>query len=193
VWSGGNGTFDPSTTNMSAIYTPTAAEIANGSVTLDADHHRQRQLCNAATDQMVILFTDSPTANAGPNVTVCANNAVVALNGSVQVATGGIWSGGTGSFSPNASTLNATYTPGAADIAAGQVTLTSDDDGQWQLHARHQHAHHHLHARADRERWNQRDGLRQREQHRPQRLGDRCSGRRVERRQRNLHARTTSR
>jgi hypothetical protein len=40
VWSGGNGTFDPSTTNMGAIYTPTAAEIANGSVTLTTDHDR---------------------------------------------------------------------------------------------------------------------------------------------------------
>ncbi|MFZ1692132.1 MAG: PKD domain-containing protein [Flavobacteriales bacterium] len=128
VWSGGNGTFDPSATNMSALYTPTAAEIASGSVTLTLTT-TGNGLCNAATDQMVILFTDSPTANAGPNVTVCANNAAVALNGSVQVATGGIWSGGTGTFSPNASTLNATYTPGAADIAAGQVTLTLTTTG----------------------------------------------------------------
>ena len=128
VWSGGNGTFDPSTTNMSAIYTPTAAEIAAGSVTLTLTT-TGNGLCNAATDLMVITFTDAPTANAGPNVTVCANNATVSLNGSVVTATGGTWSGGTGTFSPDASTLNATYTPGAADIAAGQVLLTLTTTG----------------------------------------------------------------
>ncbi|MBK9146810.1 MAG: gliding motility-associated C-terminal domain-containing protein [Flavobacteriales bacterium] len=128
VWSGGNGTFDPSTTNMSAIYTPTAAEIAAGSVTLTLTT-TGNGLCNAATDLMVITFTDAPTANAGPNVTVCANNATVSLNGSVVTATGGTWSGGTGTFSPDVSTLNATYTPGAADIAAGQVLLTLTTTG----------------------------------------------------------------
>ncbi|MCB0783924.1 MAG: hypothetical protein KDC02_06780, partial [Flavobacteriales bacterium] len=128
VWSGGAGTFDPSTTNMGAIYTPTAVEIAAGSVTLTLTT-TGNGLCNAATDQVLLTFTDAPTANAGPDVTVCANNGTVALNGSVQVATGGSWSGGTGTFSPNANTLNASYTPGAADIAAGQVTLTLTTTG----------------------------------------------------------------
>jgi len=128
VWSGGNGTFDPSTTNMSAIYTPTAAEIAAGSVTLTLTT-TGNGLCNPAADQVQLTFTDAPSANAGPNVTVCANNAAVALGGSVVTATGGVWSGGTGTFSPNANTLNATYTPGSADIAAGQVMLTLTTTG----------------------------------------------------------------
>jgi gliding motility-associated-like protein len=128
VWSGGNGTFDPSTTNMSAIYTPTAAEITAGSVTLTLTT-TGNGLCNAVTDQVVLTFTDAPSANAGPDVTVCANNAAIALGGSVVTATGGVWSGGTGTFSPNANTLNATYTPGAADIASGQITLTLTTTG----------------------------------------------------------------
>ncbi len=128
VWSGGNGTFDPSTTNMSAIYTPTAAEITAGSVTLTLTT-TGNGLCNAVSDQVLLTFTDAPTANAGPDVTVCANNAAVALGGSVVTATGGVWSGGTGTFTPNANTLNATYTPGAADIASGQITLTLTTTG----------------------------------------------------------------
>jgi gliding motility-associated-like protein len=128
VWSGGNGTFDPSITNMSAIYTPTAAEITAGSVTLTLATTGNGS-CNAVNDQVLLTFTDAPTANAGPDVTVCANNAAVALGGSVVTATGGVWSGGTGSFSPNANTLSATYTPGAADIAAGQITLTLTTTG----------------------------------------------------------------
>ncbi|MCB9167104.1 MAG: gliding motility-associated C-terminal domain-containing protein [Flavobacteriales bacterium] len=128
VWSGGAGTFDPSTTNMSALYTPTAAELAGGTVTLTLTT-TGNGLCNAATDQLTITYTDAPSANAGPDVTVCANNAAVTLNGSVVVATGGTWSGGTGTFTPNANTLNATYAPGAADLAAGQVLLTLTTTG----------------------------------------------------------------
>ncbi|MFZ1399679.1 MAG: hypothetical protein WAS33_22435, partial [Candidatus Promineifilaceae bacterium] len=128
IWSGGSGTFDPSTTNMSAIYTPTAAEITAGSVLLTLTT-TGNGLCNAATDQVLLTFTDPPSANAGPDVTRCANNAAVALGGSVVVATGGTWTGGTGTFTPNANTLNATYNPGPGDLAAGQVTLTLSTTG----------------------------------------------------------------
>ncbi|MBK7247189.1 MAG: gliding motility-associated C-terminal domain-containing protein [Flavobacteriales bacterium] len=128
IWSGGNGTFDPSTTNMSAIYTPTATEITNGSLTLTLTT-TGNGLCNAAIDQVVLNFTDAPSANAGPDVTRCANNGAVALNGSVVTATGGTWSGGTGTYTPNANTLNATYNPGPGDIAAGMVTLTLTTTG----------------------------------------------------------------
>ena len=46
-------------------------------------------------------------------------------------ATGGQWTtSGTGTFAPNATTLNTTYTPSAADKAAGTVTLTLTTTGQ---------------------------------------------------------------
>src|SRR6202007_2640947 len=43
-------------------------------------------------------------------------------------ATVGTWTGGAGNFTPNANTLNATYTPNAADSTAGVVTLTLTTD-----------------------------------------------------------------
>jgi hypothetical protein len=95
VWSGGAGTFDPSTTNMNATYTPTAAEIANGSVTLTLTT-TGNGTCNQVTDNITLNFTPSPVVNAGAAVSLCANNAQVALNGSVSIATGGVWSGGAG-------------------------------------------------------------------------------------------------
>ncbi|MEO7081162.1 MAG: hypothetical protein ABIY71_06515, partial [Flavobacteriales bacterium] len=122
VWSGGAGTFDPSTTNMNAVYTPTAAEINSGSVVLTLTSTGNGS-CIVVTDQVQLSFTTAPTANAGANSSVCSNNANIVLNGSVTVATSGIWSGGTGSFSPNNTTLNATYTPTAAEINNGSVTL----------------------------------------------------------------------
>ncbi|MFD2720784.1 beta strand repeat-containing protein [Hymenobacter monticola] len=54
-----------------------------------------------------------------------------ALAGTIAgAATGATYtSNGTGTFSPNATTLNATYTPSAADVAAGTVTLTLTPTG----------------------------------------------------------------
>jgi hypothetical protein len=41
-----------------------------------------------------------------------------------------LWSGGAGSYTPNNTTLNATYTPTAGEIAAGTLTLDLDEHGQ---------------------------------------------------------------
>ena len=47
----------------------------------------------------------------------------------MTVATGGVWSGGAGSFSPSTTNLNATYTPTAAEIASGSVAITLTTTG----------------------------------------------------------------
>src|SRR6185503_16606621 len=65
----------------------------------------------------------------GSDGTVCANASTITLAGSVVGATGGIWSGGGGTYAPNNTTLNATYAPSAAEIAAGSVTLTLTSAG----------------------------------------------------------------
>src|SRR5690606_41961687 len=104
---------------------PTAAAVAAAaSATLLPTTTSNNNNCSAVSDNVVLSFTPAPTANAGADVTRCANNASVVLNGSVTVATGGVWSGGAGSFTPNNATLNATYTPTPAEISAGIVTLT---------------------------------------------------------------------
>ncbi|HYG49355.1 MAG TPA: hypothetical protein VD905_00555, partial [Flavobacteriales bacterium] len=78
----------------------------------------------ASTSVTVTAFTNPITANAGTDITTCFTSPTVTLSGSVTGTTTGIWSGGGGTFSPSATTLNATYTPTAAEIAAGSVTLT---------------------------------------------------------------------
>jgi gliding motility-associated-like protein len=128
VWSGGLGSYSPNASALNATYTPTAGEVATGSVTLTLTTTGNGS-CNAVTDQKVIFYTPAPTANAGANITVCANNAAATLAGSFTVATGAVWSGGAGSFSPNNTTLNAVYTPTATEIASGSVTLTLTTTG----------------------------------------------------------------
>src|SRR5690606_37242726 len=85
--------------------------------------------CLSASSSRTITFTLAPMVNAGTDASVCANAPAMNLNGSISGATGGIWSGGAGSFSPNNTTLNAVYTPTAAERAAGSVTLTLTSAG----------------------------------------------------------------
>src|SRR5690606_33396320 len=129
-WSGGLGTFTPSSTDLNATYSPTQTEINNGTVTLTLTS-TGNGTCLPETDVVTLTYTPAPTANAGSNQTVCANNADVQLNGQITVAGGGLWTGGSGIFNPNASALDAIYTPSAEEIAAGSVdlTLTTTENG----------------------------------------------------------------
>lgn len=130
VWSGGNGTFSPDRTSLNAIYTPTAAEKSTGSVLLKLTS-TGNGLCPASSDSMHILFKPGPRASAGADVTVCGNNPVLTLAGSVTIATGGIWSGSPGSFTPDVNTLKAVYTPNDSVVKSGkaQLILTSTGNG----------------------------------------------------------------
>ena len=125
TWGGGAGTFSPNNSTLNATYTPTPGEIAAGTVTLTLTTDDPAGPCTPGSDQMTITINEAATANAGGNQAVCASNPTVTLAGSVGgVAASGTWSGGVGTFSPNNTTLNATYTPAPAEIAIGVVTLT---------------------------------------------------------------------
>ncbi|MDF2453061.1 MAG: hypothetical protein K0S26_2565, partial [Bacteroidota bacterium] len=72
----------------------------------------------------VTAFSVAITANAGANQTRCIQSPLATLNGTVTGASGGIWSGGTGTFSPNNTTLsNITYSPTATELSNGSVNL----------------------------------------------------------------------
>ncbi|MBL4703135.1 MAG: PKD domain-containing protein, partial [Flavobacteriales bacterium] len=112
-----------------ASYIPSTGDTMAGTITLTLTT-TGNGMCNAYTDQVTITFTDLPIANASSDQTVCADINAVSLNGSVQTATGGIWTtNGTGTFAPSSSALNATYIPSATDTATGTVTLTLTTTG----------------------------------------------------------------
>ncbi|MEO5569951.1 MAG: PKD domain-containing protein [Bacteroidia bacterium] len=80
--------------------------------------------CSIITDTVIITALASPIfANAGTDQLLCTNQGSVILNGSVSAATGGVWIGGSGIFSPNNTTLNVNYTPSATEIASGNAQL----------------------------------------------------------------------
>jgi len=130
TWSGGTGVFNPNANTLNATYTLSTAEIAAGFVELTLTTNDPEGPCPPVNDKVRITVTSDATVNAGPDQQVCASDPAVSLAGIVGGgATSGTWSGGTGTFSPNANTLNAVYTPSAAEIAAGfaDLVLTTND------------------------------------------------------------------
>jgi gliding motility-associated-like protein len=130
LWStSGSGYFIPNATSLNATYVSSSADTAAGSVTLALV---ATDACNFAMDIIQINFSDAPTVYAGTDQTVCANNSLVNLNGSISVAAGGIWStSGTGTFLPDNISLNAQYQPSQNDILNGSIDiiLTSTGNG----------------------------------------------------------------
>ncbi|MBI3520500.1 MAG: gliding motility-associated C-terminal domain-containing protein, partial [Bacteroidetes bacterium] len=131
LWAGGTGTFSPSNSVLNSIYTPSSSELAAGSVVLILNSTNNGN-CNQTKDSVLITFTSAPTVSAGIDLTICKNNATAVLSGLVSgPTTTGLWAGGTGTFSPGNSVLNATYTPSQSELNAGftNLTLSSTNNG----------------------------------------------------------------
>ena len=124
VWtSSGSGNFSPGNSNLNTSYYPSATDKSAGSVVLNLTS-TNNGACPASSSSVKITFAAAPSANAGSDQTVCANNANVFLNGQYNNASGIIWSSsGNGSFSPSSYDLNATYIPGTRDKSNSSVNL----------------------------------------------------------------------
>ncbi|MES2565888.1 MAG: PKD domain-containing protein [Bacteroidota bacterium] len=83
--------------------------------------------CPPQTTNVTVTVSPTPTINAGPDQTLCGTS--VTLAGSVSAATGGIWSGGAGSYSPAITSPNAVYSPTQAELLAGTIVLTFNSTG----------------------------------------------------------------
>jgi len=125
IWTtAGTGTFSPSSNTLNAQYIPSAADKAAGSVMLTLAS-TSKDDCHVAMDSMTVKFGPLPAVNAGPDQAVCSQDASVKLAGTSQVAGTVTWTtSGTGSFSPTANQLDASYNPTADDVKSGIVTLT---------------------------------------------------------------------
>jgi gliding motility-associated-like protein len=122
VWSGGGGSFSPATTSLNTNYIPTSGELTSGvQLYLTTTGNSG---CPPKMDTINISFQNVPIANAGPNFTVCGNNSVVNLSGSITgFSSTGTWTtSGSGAFA-NASNPVTSYTPSSGDISSGSVNL----------------------------------------------------------------------
>ncbi|RYY85003.1 MAG: hypothetical protein EOO15_18085, partial [Chitinophagaceae bacterium] len=121
-----NGTT-PVGTNSTTYTTTTLSD--NDSVTCRLTTAAQCTTGSPATSNAIVMTVEQPAiANAGLDGLVCSSSPAYTLSGSFGgSATSATWTGA-GTFSPDATTMNATYTPTAGEIAAGSATLTLTTD-----------------------------------------------------------------
>lgn len=108
---------------ISPTYSPSAADIAAGSVTLSMYAEAHEPCEGDSTDSVLLTMVSGTTALAGNDDAIC-EGMVYQLNGTALFYNTLEWtSSGDGSFS-NPGILDPVYTPGSLDINNGGVTLT---------------------------------------------------------------------
>src|SRR5262249_2786512 len=101
LWSGGGGSYSPGSAALNAGYTRPAAGTAAGRATRPLPTNAPAGPCPAVSGQMRITIRPAAVVDAGPDQVVCSSAPRVQLQGFVSGgATGGTWSGGTGTYSP---------------------------------------------------------------------------------------------
>ena len=127
LWtSSGTGAFTNATSLTLCTYTPSVADIAGGTVTLTLTAIGNSP-CGSVLSTKYLTVYAQPTAVAGSNVVTCSGNGPVdfTFGSSVSNASSIAWSSsGTGTFSNPNILAPCTYTPSAADIATGVITIT---------------------------------------------------------------------
>jgi len=124
TWSGGTGTFSPNNTSLSCTYIPSGSEITAGSVTLTFTTDDPAGPCPAASTQTTITINPKAIVSAGPDQTICIGNTATLAATISGSATSGTWTGGTGTYNPDNTSVSAVYTPSTAETSASMATLT---------------------------------------------------------------------
>ncbi len=122
IWSvlDGTGTVN-NPTDLVTTYDPSPGDLTQGFVNFVLTSTGN---CDPATDTMTVTYSQSPLADAGPDDSYCRNNlGTIPVTGSIQFASGGSWSGGSGGAFGNPGSSNTTYTPSPTDIAADSILL----------------------------------------------------------------------
>jgi predicted Zn-dependent protease len=130
TWSGGSGTWDD-VHKLDATYTPDASEIGSV-VILTITTDDPAGPCTAISDQIRVAVNKAPEVFAGVDKVICEGDQVLINDATSGGSTTSVlWTGGTGEFSPNNTTLNTTYIHAAGEVNS-TVTLTittNDPDG----------------------------------------------------------------
>lgn len=123
LWtSSGTGTWTGDNTLLGAVYTPSAADMNAGSVTITLTATGNAPCGNATSNKTLTLYKQ-PTAAAGGSATICQNqthqvSGASSSNGTI------VWTeNGAGTITAGQGTLTPTYSAAAGD-AGNTVTLT---------------------------------------------------------------------
>ena len=131
----GGGTLSGSVivgNTVTAIYTPVSSDALTTTIfQLETNDPDGIGPCASESALLNISIEDAAEADAGIDQTICQGDAAPLLGivgGSVSTGT---WSGGLGTFVPDASTLNAQYIPDASEVGSSVLLtlMTADPVG----------------------------------------------------------------
>lgn len=120
---GAAGTFD-NVNSLNAVYTPSAANIISGFVTLTLTTSDPVGPCSAVSSNVSITINPVATVSAGTDFVSCSGSPIQlpgVIGGSATSAT---WSGGNGVYSPDANAITGTYMPTDQEFIDNNLTLT---------------------------------------------------------------------
>jgi gliding motility-associated-like protein len=125
-WTGGNGIYNPSSTGTTVIYTPTAAEILSGSVTLTATSIGAGGGCAESTDQITLTFPPDISVNITTSSVSCyGNNSTI--NATVTGGAGNIsYQWNTGAVTPSISVTAGNFCVNVVDAIGCYATTCSN-------------------------------------------------------------------
>lgn len=126
VWStNGSGTFDYNTI-IDPIYSPSSADIQNGSVKLTLTANSIAPCVVPSISEIIVTLIKTPIVDVvTPQATICedANNILVSGTTVVNVASYN-WTSTTGTIISNSTSLTPLVTPSAIDISNGYIDVT---------------------------------------------------------------------
>lgn len=122
----GGGTAGPfdNVNSLNAIYTPSSANITSGFVTLTLTTSDPAGPCTAVSSNVSITINPAATVSAGSDFVSCKGSPIQLTGVIGGSATSATWSGGNGTYSPDANTLTGTYMPTDQEFIDNTVTLT---------------------------------------------------------------------
>ena len=118
----GTGNIINSTTST-PTYIPSAADVSAGTVTLRLTALPNNPCATPAVSERILTIGKEPDVFAGNPETICEGETFTVSTASVDYSTNYVWSSTTGGSFTNETTETPTFTPSAAEIAAGQAIL----------------------------------------------------------------------
>jgi gliding motility-associated-like protein len=131
TWSSsGSGTFLPNPFVLNAKYYPSQSDTTSGSVQLYLSAEPAFAGCNPVVDSLRMTFEGKAVVNAGQAQLRCQGD-TAQLSGFAGNASSVNWTtNGTGTFLPNANSLNVSYLPSKADNGKIFITMTLNAQGE---------------------------------------------------------------
>lgn len=119
----GSGTLTGANT-LTPSYTPSAADITAGSVTLQLTGNPASPCVAVVNDNLILYIDQTPVVFAGADENSCELNNYTINDATATNFTSLAWTSNGAGTIINPTSLNPTYVPTAADLTAGSVVLT---------------------------------------------------------------------